>query len=143
MPYATLEDLIERAGEAEIRQIADRDRDGTIDAAVVDRALTDADNLVNGYVATRYPGNVPLTTVPGLVRTWAVVIARYYLHHNGAPDHVRRDYDDAIAALKDVAAGRGSLPVEAGEASLTAGTGTVQASHPPQVFTDQKLQGWR
>ena len=64
MPYATLDDLIERAGETEIRQIADRDRDGAIDADVVEAALTDADNLVNGYVAAKY--TVPLASVPAV-----------------------------------------------------------------------------
>lgn len=39
MTYATLEDLIERAGAAEIRQIADRDRDGTPDPDVIDAAF--------------------------------------------------------------------------------------------------------
>ncbi len=143
MPYATLDDLIERAGEKEIRQIADRDRDGEIDGDVIARALRDADNLINSYVAARYPTIVSLTTVPDLVNTWAISIARYYLHHNGAPEHVVREYKEAVAALKDVAAGRSALPVQTGEAALTAATGTVQASHPPQVFTEQKLQGWR
>ena len=36
MPYATLDDLIEHASEAEIRQIADRDRDGVIDPSGTD-----------------------------------------------------------------------------------------------------------
>lgn len=141
MPYATLADLIERAGEAEIRQVADRDRDGAIDADVIEAALQDADNLVNGYVATKYA--VPLASVPDLVRTWAVSIARYVLHRNGAPDHVEQDYKDALAALKDVAAGRLTLPVAPGEAALSPVSGTVMGSHPPPVFTPDKLRGWR
>ena len=140
MPYATLADLIERAGEAEIRQVADRDRDGTIDADVIEAALTDADNLVNGYVAAKY--TVPLASVPDLVRTWAVSIARYVLHRNGPADHIAQDYKDAIAALKDVAAGKIRLPVAVGEAAPASASGTVMATHPPEVFTAQKLRGW-
>ncbi|WP_189383247.1 phage protein Gp36 family protein, partial [Gemmobacter nanjingensis] len=100
MSYASLPDLIARAGDAEIRQIADRDRDGTPDPDVIAAALLDADNAIDGYVGARY--DLPLPTVPALVKTWAVSISRYILHRNGAPDHVRQDYTDAVAALKDV-----------------------------------------
>ena len=67
MTYATLDDLIARAGLDEIRQVADRDRDGTPDPAVIEAALTHADNTVNGYVRARYPR--PFVDVPDLVRT--------------------------------------------------------------------------
>lgn len=140
MPYATLEDLIERAGETEIRQIADRDRDGTPDPEVIEAALTDAENLVNGYVAAKYA--MPLPSVPDLVRTWSVSIARYVLHRNGAPEWVEADYKEAIAALKDVARGLIALPVSPGETPPAEMTGTVMAAHPPTVFTPSKLRGW-
>lgn len=140
MPYAALEDLLERAGEAEMRQIADRDRDGTVDADVIQAALEDADNLIDGYVAVRYA--TPLASVPPIVLTWAVSIARYVLHRNGQPEHVVRDYKDAIAALKDVSAGRLALPVPAGAAEPAAQQGGVISAHPPQVFTPKKMRGW-
>ena len=99
------------------------------------------DNLVNSYVGAKYP--VPLTTTPPIVRTWAVSIARYVLHRNGAPDHVEADYKDAITALKDVARGIATLPVAPGETGISATSGTVMASHPDEVFTPDRLQGWR
>ncbi|MBC9246739.1 DUF1320 domain-containing protein [Paracoccus sp. 11-3] len=141
MTYATLSDLTERAGVQEIRQIADRDRDGVPDPEVIQAALEDADNVINSYVAAKY--RLPLVPVPALVRTWAVSIARYVLHRNGAPDHVAQDYKDAIASLKDVARGLVALPVGEGEDVPTPVTGTVMANHPPQVFTGRKLRGWR
>lgn len=140
MPYATLADLEERAGDVELRQIADRDRDGTIDAEVVQAALEDADNQINGYVAVKY--TTPLASVPPIVVTWAVSIARYVLHRNGAPEHVVRDYKDAIAALKDVSAGRLALPVPAGSAEPAVQADGVMAVHPTQVFTPDKMRGW-
>ncbi len=140
MTYATLEDLIERAGAAEIRQIADRDRDGTPDPDVIDAALSDADNLIDGYVSTKY--TLPLPSVPDIVNTWAVSIARYVLHRNGAPEHVRQDYKDAVAALKDVAAGKLALPFPSGEDQPGVASGQVKARHPDRVFTPQKLRGW-
>lgn len=141
MAYATLTDLIERAGEAEIRQTADRDRDGVPDADAVEAALTDAGNLIDGYIAAKY--SLPLPSTPEIVRTWAVSIARYVLHRNGAPEHVRLDYKDALAALKDVAAGKLALPFPSDTDQPGIATGQVKARHPDRVFTPAKLQGWR
>lgn len=140
MAYATLADLIERASEREIREISDRDRDGETDPEVIAAALADADNRINSYIAVKYA--TPLPSVPDLVRTWAVSIARYVLHHNGAPKHVKDDFDDAIAALKDVSRGLAALPVADGEAPPVDQAGKVMASHPATVFTQEKLRGW-
>ena len=140
MSYATLDDLIARAGADEIRQVADRDRDTVPDADVVEAALRHADNIINGYVRARY--DLPFVTVPELVNTWAVSIARHFLHRAGPPDYVVADYKDAITALKDVSAGRIGLPVADGGTEPAAQTGTVQASHPRQVFTADRLRGW-
>lgn len=140
MIYATLPDLIARAGQQEILQIADRDRDGTADPEVIEAAIRDAMNVVNFYIAAKYA--VPLPSVPDLVRTWTVSIARYTLHRADPPSYVRTDYEDAIAALKDVQAGRGVLPIEPGEEAPASVAGKVMAEHPPKVFTPQKLRGW-
>lgn len=140
MTYALLPDLIERAGETEIREIADRDHDGSPDPDVITAALEDADNVINGYLAVRYP--TPLTVVPSIVLTWAVSISRYVLHRYGAPDHISADYKDAISQLKDVSAGRMSLPTADDGSSVEIATGKVLATHPPQVFTPNRLRGW-
>lgn len=141
MAYATLDDLIERAGADEIRRIADRDRDGVPDPEVVAAALDDAGNQIDGYVGTKY--SLPLASVPAIVRTWAVAIARYVLHRNGPPDHVETDYKDAIASLKDVARGLIALPVAPGEVPPAVTPGPVMGSHPEEVFTADRLRGWR
>jgi len=140
MSYATLDDLIARAGETEIRQIADRDFDGEIDANVITEALAHADNLVNGYVATKY--TLPFSVVPDLVRTWAIDIARHRLHHEAPPEWVVTDYDNAIAALKDVAKGAITLPIASGDTPATS-SGTTMFSAPEEVFSDHALRGWR
>lgn len=140
MHYATLSDLIERAGETEILQIADRDRDGTADPDVIAAALADATSTIDGYVGSRYA--LPLPSVPDLVLTWTVSIARYTLHRHGAPEHVEQDYKDAVAALKDVARGLMVLPIAAGEEQAAPSSGTVLAEHPDQVFTPTRLRGW-
>lgn len=138
MTYAALDDLIERAGESEILQVADRDEDGTVDPDVVDAALVDADNVINGYIGVKY--QVPLTATPDLVRTWATSIARYLLHRYDRPDYVSQDYKDAISALKDVQAGRSALIGAEGIApAASSGAGSVLAAHPAPFFNSV---GW-
>lgn len=141
MSYASLEDLIERAGLDEILQVADRDLDDVPDPDVVDAALVHADNTINGYVSVQY--KVPLTSVPDLLRTWAVIIARYFLHRDTPPNYVERDYKEALVALKDVAAGRLKLPVGPDVPAPQPSSGSdVSIVGPEPVFSADKLKGW-
>jgi phage gp36-like protein len=56
--------------------------------------------------------------VPGAVLGWVGDIARFRLWDQQAPEEVRRRYEDAIAQLKDVAAGRFALQIEVATAAL-------------------------
>ncbi|MFN3319939.1 MAG: gp436 family protein [Allorhizobium sp.] len=135
MAYATLADIVARAGEEEILQIADRDNDGEVDADVIVAAIATAESEINGYISARY--RLPLVQVPDLVKSWAVSIARYHLHRDGAPDHVVRDWKSAMDGLKDVARSLISLPItDGGEAPADdAGRVTlVQSPRPEQGF---------
>lgn len=142
MPYATLQDLIERAGSDEIIQVGDRDDDGAPDPDVVEAALAGADSAINGYLAVAY--SIPLASVPDLVRTWATSIARYTLHRQGAPDYVVRDWKDAMSSLKDVAAGRLKLyPAGVDEPQPSASNADrIGVTGPDPVFSAEKLEGW-
>lgn len=140
MPYATLPDLVERAGEDEILQIADRDDDGAADPDVIEAALIHADNTINGYLAVRF--TIPLTAVPPIVVTWAVAIARYHLHRQGPPDYVVRDYKDALSALDKAGQGRIAVPGADGIAPAQSSQGAVRVDGPEPVFSREKLGGW-
>lgn len=140
MSYASLDDLIDRAGRDEIVQVADRDDDLVPDAAVVAAALEHADNIINGYVGARY--GLPLSPVPPIVNTWAVAIARHHLHREAPPDYVEADRKEAIAALKDVARGLIALPVADGSVPAVE-TGQSVSASPAPVFTPDFLRGWR
>lgn len=141
MTYASLEDLVERAGMDEIVQVADRDGDLIPDPEVIGAALIHADNLANGYLAGRY--TLPFSTVPDLLRTWATAIARYHLHRDGAPEYVTADYKDALAGLRDVQRGAISLPLPSGGEPAATSAGDHLSASPRQVFTDDFLRGWR
>ncbi len=140
MAYGALSDLIDRAGELEILQIADRDDDGIPDVAVISAALDAAGQTIDAYLGARYA--LPLVLVPAIVLKWSVSIARYHLHRDGAGDNVVRDYKDALAELRDASAGRLALPDMAGlQPTQNASGGAIGASS-PQVFTDQALEGY-
>lgn len=141
MAYSTLTDLIERAGEEEILQIADRDNDGTADPAVIAAAIALADQTIDAFLSARYV--LPLAPAPVIVAKWSIAIARYNLHRDGAPDYVVRDYKDAMAELRDAGAGRLMIPDASGIQPAPTAVGGVTAGASPSVFTDESLEGFR
>ncbi|MCE5420258.1 MAG: DUF1320 domain-containing protein [Acidithiobacillus sp.] len=121
MAYCTLADLIERYGEAELIQRADRDNDGSPDAAVVNRAIADASAEIDGYLATRY--QLPLPTIPVILARIAGDMARYFLWQEQASEEVRRRYEDARRLLEAISSGKVSLGLPA----------TLPAEQKPQL----------
>ncbi|MEK0082868.1 gp436 family protein [Benzoatithermus flavus] len=138
MSYASQADLERRYGVAQLLQIADRDDDQAIDAAVVAQALDDADAIVNAYLAGRY--ELPLPTTPPLLLALACDIAFYKLHPGAQPEDVRRRYEDALATLKDLAAGKAELDL-AGGAPAAAPAGEAAFAGPERVFSRASLRG--
>jgi len=131
MPYATSQDLIDRYGEPELIQLADRDGDGGWEVAVVDRTLADTDAEIDAALAARYP--LPLATVPALLVGLACDIARYRLHVDGVPDHVRDAAANARKILAALAAGTMTLGLPA--ASEPVPTGLARVSAADAVFS--------
>lgn len=129
MTYALQADLVTAFGEDELVQLTDRADPpaGTLDAAIVTRALEAADGEIDSYLATRY--SLPLASVPVILRDCAADIARYRLHDRGVPDRVKDAYEKRIAWLRDVAANRASIglapesltPSSAGIPEMTSG----------------------
>ena len=103
-------------------------RDLFLRRLVVDKAIATAGSEIEGYISTRY--RLPLPSVPELIRTWAVSIARYHLHLNGAPDHVVRDWKAAMDALGAVSAGKINLPFDDASQRPSDGAGRVTLVRP-------------
>lgn len=110
MPYATQADMTLRFGVDEVTQLTDRalPASGDIDSATLDRALGDADSLINRYLGARYALPLAEPYPSDLVRI-ACELARYFLHDLAVPEAVRTNYADAVAWLKALAAG--NLPL--------------------------------
>lgn len=137
MSYATKQNLIDRFGQTELAQLTDRVNGTTIDDTVVNRALEDADAMINGYLQARY--SLPLSSVPPMLVTVACNIARYQLFEDRVTEIVRQRYEDAIAWLKDVAAGRVSLGLDAAGAETETEGGVVDYKANDRVFDADTL----
>lgn len=130
MSYATQSDLITRYGEDELVQITGRLGNGSIDTTVVTGALADADAMIDGYLAGRYP--LPLASVPPNLVLIACAVARYLVWKDLATDEIRKRYEDAIRYLERIASG--SIPLRMDAAgqpdplqgvNVAAGTGVM------------------
>lgn len=136
MPYATQTDMVARFGTEELIQLTDRSNTGVIDAAVIGQALGDANAEIDLYLA-RY--NPPLITVPPMLIVMACDIARFRLYDDVPTDAVRDRYTDAVAKLRDIAAGRIDLGLSDG---TPAATGQPQVDAPDRVWSDATLKDY-
>ena len=141
MSYATQAELVERYGASMIIDLSDRAEPpaGAIDATVVTRALTDADAMIDGYLKGRYA--LPLAATPPLVKDLALAIAAYKLHRNVASDKIRQDYEDAMRALREIAAGTIRLDV-AGIEPAASGSSGVRTSDRARDLTPNSMKGF-
>jgi phage gp36-like protein len=104
MSYAALADLVARFGETELGQVADTDGSGEIDAALIDRALSDADAEIEAALVGRYA--LPMTPVPDLLTRVASDLARESLYTDAPPDVVSGRAKRARELLAQIAAGK-------------------------------------
>jgi phage gp36-like protein len=141
MSYATQAELVERYGDPMLIQLSDRADPpaNVIDAGVVARALADADAAIDGYLAGRYA--LPLSATPDLVRDLALAIAVYKLHRDTASDKIRKDYEDALATLRQISAGVIRLNV-AGVEPASSGASGVRITDRERPLTPENLKGF-
>lgn len=134
--YATQPDLVTRFGTAELAELTDPAAGTTIDAAMVARALADADAQIDLALRKRY--TLPLASVPEVLVRLACDIARYLLWDVRASDQVRARYKDATAVLDRLASGELLLGDAAALPPSTSGVAVVGHS-PTRRFSDTLL----
>lgn len=125
--YISRSDLEKAISRAELVQLTQDDihhYDATEpDWSVVDMAITEACELVDGYLMGRY--TVPLEPVPSLIGTISRTLARHWLHSrriNTAefPKPLQQAYDNAIKLLEQIRDGKVHIGVKALEADTQA-----------------------
>ena len=142
--YATFDDMLLRFGEEKLTQLTDRAMppSGQPDRDVVEAALKDATELVDGYAAARY--RTPLSPVPAPVLRWCADIAFYYLHAAlpSVSQEVRKAYEDALAGLKVMGKGVIIFQAEGLPSEEVSATGDIRLESPPRVFTADSMKGF-
>lgn len=147
----TVEEFVSRVGVEECLQIAGagpRDM-REIDAARVAAEIDAAGGLIAGYVLARYPAAIDAP--PDMLKGFAADIARWRLRGRGGPQSamaevVKQRYDEAIRALRDIAAGKLSIDLGAPGAgpadASAAGANTAFRSSFPPSRAARVMEGW-
>lgn len=163
--YATVQDLIDRFGAAELIALTDPDN-LAIGQDKADRALQDAHALADGWLSRVYalplagctkpapqPGNPQATEqVPPPQLTRIVCdVARYYLYDDLAPEsEIVRRFTRATKELQDIAEGKaqlscpwGGAPGQMLSADAAPGGGEVWFDFRPRQVTPDVDGGYR
>jgi phage gp36-like protein len=137
--YATLDDMLIPVASAELVQVTDDARTGTVNEDRVDWALDAASREIDAYIAVRY--GLPLAETPEVLKAYCIAIARYKLHERKAtiPDSVKLGYDNATRALRDLAAGKAVLDIAGVEAP--AAPNVILTGGAERVFSRDSLRG--
>lgn len=141
MGYAQQSDLSPtRITNAELVQLTDDTNSGQVNAAVVSTVLNGASALIDSYCGQRY--TLPLQPTLQLTEL-CLDIAEYklYLRRKRMKPDVRQAYEDALAFLKDVSAGKARLDQPATQLPQ-AGAGDVQITAIEERFSDDNLAGF-
>ena len=142
MSYCTLAQLTERYGATMLVQLSDRGGDEApeeADAELFDRAIADADALIDGYLRKRYA--LPLPALPRLVTDLSLRIAIYYAHGQVVTDKVRDDYRDALKTLEKIAQGLVELDLDGAEPPAS-GASEVRTNEPHRPFSADTMKGY-
>ena len=82
------------------------DEDSTVDVAMFEDISKYADELINGYLRSRY--TLPLSLVPDLIKKLAsdIVAYRLYLRRpQDIPEHIKENYKMAVRTLSEIQKG--------------------------------------
>lgn len=155
MAYAAQSDLVPlRMSQKDLTELTDDDFTGQVNVAIVTAALEEASGRVDSYCRGRY---VTPLQVGDDVKSLTLDIAMYLLftrrRETRITDTVQERFNQAIAFLKDISAGKASLdqPVTqtAAQSSLAGpelgarDQASVSSADPQSyAFSNEKIQGF-
>jgi len=141
MPYCTLEDILDSMDEDEVIGYTDDADTGSVNTEATDKAIAGADALIDAHIASKY--GIPLSPVPDIINSLAVDIAIYKIssRRGGAPEGIRKKYEDAVKFLEKVSSGKVHIP-GAASAPITSSNGSVKLTSDPRIFTRDTMGGF-
>ena len=140
MPYSTKTDILTEISEDELIGLTDDESAGIINDARVTAAIAAADALIDSYCGQ--VETVPFTTVPPIIKRHSKTLAIYnlYSRRSAIPETREKNYDDAIAHLKDIARGLAALPI-AGETTGADEVATDRTGEDRTISIGKKSDG--
>jgi len=143
LPYCGIDDIRNQVEEARLIQLTDDDATGVVAEERVLRAISDADEEMNGYLGARMA--IPVFPVPESLRRLSVDIAVYnlYARRDKVPEHRAERYRAAVRFLEQAAAGKTSLGDRDPEGNPLDNAGPRTAGdNPERAFTRVTLRGF-
>lgn len=116
MNYCTLEDIRGHVPEARLVEITDDtnpNATGTVNVAVVEKAIAESSDIIDAYIGKRF--KLPLPGIPSVLRTICVDLSIYNLYERvtelNVSDGMQLRYKNALSLLKGIAEGEVSIGV--------------------------------
>jgi len=143
MPYATQADLLQRISLKQLTQLTDDANQGQPDSDVVNASLEEASGLIDARVRDRYVTPLQASDTATAICRDICVYLLFTRRPQQISDAVRQRYEDAIALLKEIAAGKASLdqPVSAA-APQSVPSGPVKPVYNDLRFRECNLEGF-
>jgi|GEM_PF-2991887 len=109
MAYSLKTDIQKEISDAEIIDLTDDEGIGIINEARIAAAISKADGIIDSYCGQAT--TVPFTVVPPVIKEHSVTLAIYFLfaRRSAAPEIRRKNYEDAMKHLIDIAQGKATL----------------------------------
>lgn len=141
--YCTLTDITGAIPADDLIELTDDASTGAVNQAVIDLAIADAGELLDGYLRGRY--SLPLVPAPGLLKTLAVDVAVWRIYSRrvrlALPEAIDARYKNAIKLLEQIQSGKINLGIGAIVTPQPASSGP-QFSAPDRVFTRDTLSDY-
>lgn len=141
MTYAVKQNIDDLYGVDLLNKLADKNNDRTADPAVVERGLRSADGIINGYLEGKY--NLPINGTSDMLTEIAVDIAVYKIAilRSVRSTEMRQRYEDALALLDKISAGKIGLGIDPGTG--TGGTGGTTPTTPGASMMGRSVNTYR
>lgn len=129
MPYSTLAGIEKVLSSKEIARLTDDTSGQVVDVQIVEDAISSADELIDGYLRSRYA--LPLMTTPKLITNISVDLAIYFLHQRrfrtNMPESIESQYKNQLKLLEQIQKGFLHLGIEQ-KSTLTNQSGGVRVN---------------
>ena len=138
MAYSAKTDIQKEISDDELIGLTDDEGAGIINDTRVTAAIARADAMIDSYCGQIE--TVPFVIVPAVIKQHSITIAIYFLfaRRSAVPEIRRKNYEDAIEHLKDIAAEKATI----GATTEADYEDNAEVSASDRIFTRDKLKGF-